>query len=278
MPLNAPRKLRPVPDSPIPPGQLKIPQTDDIMRTVASALAENRLLCAFQPVVTAARPDVISFYECLARIIDRNGDVIPAGRFVPAIEGSDLGRLIDRAVLRAALDVLATHSRVRLSINLSATGLCDRSWLEILQQADATTPGIGDFLIVEVTESAFIDMTPDVLAFLDELRQLGCSVALDDFGAGHTSIGHLTKFRFDFLKIDGSFIVGIAENADNQFLVKSMVSIARHFEMVCVAEMVDCDADIAMLRDLGVDCLQGYHVGMPVMDPPGSHRRQVAHG
>ena len=278
MPLNAERSLREVVQPNIPQDQLCGPDTSGVMRLVASALAENRLQCAFQPVVSAAKPDVVAFHECLARIIDRNGDVIPAGRFIPATEDSDIGRLIDRAVLRQALDVLRSQRRVRLSINLSAAGLGDTVWLDILRDADRETPGICDFLIIEITESAFMAMSPDVLDFLSDIRALGCSVALDDFGAGHTSIGHLTKFRFDFIKIDGSFITGLTSDADNQFLVKSMVSIARHFEMVCVAEMVDSDADIAMLQKLGVDCLQGYHVGVPVMDPPGAPRRRAATG
>lgn len=276
MTLNYERDLQSLSSPMISSDQLEFTQEPDVRRMVSSAIAENRLRCAFQPIVSAARPKVVSFYECLARIVERNGDIVPAGRFIPGVENSDIGRLVDRAVLREALSVLANNRRVRLSVNLSAKGIGDQGWLDILHQADEATPGICDFLIVEVTETALLSISPEVITFLDSMRKLGCSVALDDFGAGHTSISHLTKFRFDFLKIDGSFIAGLADNKDNQFLVRSMVSIARHFEMVCVAEMVGSDQDADILRQMGVDCLQGYHFGMPEMDPPSFQPKRSA--
>ena len=276
MPLNAERDLLPLSNTVISRDQLEFTEEPDTRRMVSAALAENRLRCAFQPIVSAARPKVVSFYECLARIVERNGDIVPAGRFIPSVETTDLGRLVDRAILREALTVLQNNRRVRLSVNLSAKGLGDQGWLDILQQVERESPGVCDFLIVEITETALLDISPGVISFLEALRKLGCSVALDDFGAGHTSISHLTKFRFDFLKIDGSFVMGISENKDNQFLVRSMVSIARHFEMVCVAEMVGSDKDADVLRSMGVDCLQGYHFGVPQMELPAFQPQRSA--
>ena len=249
-----------------------VPKTEhnpsaDILRSVASALAENRLAVAFQPVVSARNSKIPAFHECLVRIKERNGELIPAARFMPQVENSDLGRLVDRAVLRKAIEILADTQRVRLSINLSANGIGDMEWLNILQTACQDAPQCGEFLIVEITESAILNLTPEKFAFLNALRDLGCSIALDDFGAGHTSIGQLGKFRFDFLKIDGSYIQDILENEDHQFLIRSMVSIARHFEMVSVAEMVE-NADVAeLLTSMGIDCLQGYAFGKPSLTP-----------
>lgn len=276
MSLTSERRIRKVEPPIIPHAQLGAADIADTARFVAAALAENRVHCAFQPVVSSSKPNVVAFYECLARIIDRNGEIIPAGRFIPSVEDTDMGRLIDRAVLRQVIDALLSTRRVRLSVNISARGLGDTGWLDILREANQQSPGICDFLIVEVTESAFLNLTDPILEFLAEIRALGCSIAVDDFGAGHTSIGHLARFRFDFLKIDGSFVRGISRNRDNQFLVRSMVSIARHFEMVSVAEMVDSDEDIALLRHLGVDCLQGFHIGMPIMQLPDDVRHVAA--
>lgn len=257
-----------IPTAPtIPNAQLSLPEAAETLRMVSSAIAENRLRIAYQPVASAIRPEAVAFYECLVRIIDHAGEIIPAARFIADIEAQDIGRIVDRQVLRMALETLATTRRVRLSVNLSACGVGDQGWLDILKAAEAATPGICDFLIVEITESAVMSLTPRDLEFLYELRALGCSIALDDFGAGHTSIGHLGKFRFDFIKIDGSFVRDIADNKDNQFLVRSMISIARHFEMVSVAEMVSSAKDIAILRGLGIDCVQGYHIGMPDFEP-----------
>lgn len=237
------------------------------LKTVASALAEGRLTCAFQPVVTTRNTDMPAFYECLVRIRDRSGRLLPAAEFMPAIEHDDIARLVDRAILRKALRILSTTQRVRLSVNLSANGVGDQGWLSILESFATAAPGSTEFLVVEITESAVLDLTPEKLAFLFRIRELGCSIALDDFGAGHTSIGHLGKFRFDFLKIDGSFMDNFACNPDNQFLVKAMVSIARHFDMVCVAERVETAEEARLLTEMGVDCLQGYAFGKPEMEP-----------
>ncbi len=241
--------------------------TQAIIRSVASALAENRLAVAFQPVVNAKNSKIPAFHECLVRIQERNGSVTPAARFMSAVENSDIGRLVDRAVLRKALDILKNNHCVRLSVNLSANGIGDMEWLNILKTACREAPQCGDFLIVEITESAVLSMTPEMFEFLNELRDLGCSIALDDFGAGHTSIGQLTKLRFDFLKIDGSFIQNIMHNEDNQFLLRSMVSIADHFDMVSVAEMVDSPEAAELLAEIGIDCLQGFHFGKPDLNP-----------
>lgn len=238
-----------------------------IVRSVSSALAENRLTIAFQPVVSARNSKIPAFHECLVRIRERNGDITPASRFMPEVEQSDIGRLVDRAVLRKAVGILMDARPVRLSINLSANGIGDQVWLKILEDACKDSPQCAEFLIVEITESALLSLTPEKFAFLNTLRDLGCSIALDDFGAGHTSIGHLSKFRFDFLKIDGSYIQGILENQDNQFLLRSMVSIARHFDMVSVAEMVEDEETAELLAKMGIDCLQGYVFGKPTLTP-----------
>lgn len=240
----------------------------DTLRLVTAALAENRLKCAFQPVVYAQRPQVPVFHECLARVTEPDGSILPAASFIAPIEGHDVGRLVDRAMLRHALAVLESSRRLRLSVNLSATGLGDVGWLDILRTASDRSPGCADFLIVEITESAIMTLSDENIRFLNMIRSFGCSIAIDDFGAGHTSIGHFNRFRFDFLKIDGSFVRGLVNDLDNQFLVRAMASIARHFDMVSIAEMVSTEAEANMLRSFGVDCLQGFHIARPYFDPP----------
>lgn len=249
-----------------------------IVRSVASALAENRIAVAFQPVVNSQNTKLQAFHECLVRIKEPNGTITPAAKFMPAIEDSDLGRMIDRTVLRQVVEVLKNNHCVRLSINLSANGIGDQEWLKILKAACQEAPQCGDFLIVEITESAMLTLDEEKFRFLNELRELGCSLALDDFGAGHTSIGQLTKLRFDFLKIDGSFTKNLANSEDNQFLLRSMVSIAEHFEMVSVAEMVDSPEAVEFLSEIGIDCLQGYLFGKPETEPNwlGDNGSQIA--
>ena len=193
----------------------------------------------------------------------QDGETVPAGLFMPEIEGTDLGRLVDRQVLRLALKTLRETPRLRLSVNISACGVGDQEWLQILKDADEETPGITDFLIVEITETSALTLDSDALAFLYEVRRLGCSVALDDFGAGHAKIQQLGKFRFDFLKVDMSLCQGAAEDSRIRQQLRSILQIVRHFDMVSVAEGVETEEDAKALTSLGFDCLQGYYCGRP---------------
>ena len=110
---------------------------------------------------------------------------------------------------------------------------------------------------------------PDETArFVDTLHQLGARVAIDDFGAGNTSFRALRRLGVDMVKIDGSFVTGIATNPDNQLFVRALVGIARGFGLTTVAEFVETEADAKLLQDEGVEQLQGYLFGRPEMTRP----------
>ncbi len=246
----------------------------DAVRTVGKALSQNRLCFAYQPIVAAKSPSTIAFYESLARIKTNDGGLISAGEFVSDLEHHDVGRLLDMAALRNAMTLISEQRNLRVSVNLSAASVGDMAWLQVLEEACARDPICGDFLIVEITESAFLDLSQNALWFLNRIRELGASVAIDDFGAGHTSLSQLGKFRFDFLKIDKSFVQDFVTNPGNRYLVRSMIEMARHFEMVSVIEGIEDPRIGQELADMGADCLQGYAYGKPtLMDAWGSAQK-----
>ena len=232
-------------------------------REVASAIAENRLRLAYQPVVNATRTGFVAFHEALLRIETRSGEVISAGQFIQAVEGSELGRLLDRRVLAMAIEALQNERRGRLSINLSACGVGDLAWLALLEEACHEDPTIAERLIVEITETAELTLDARALSFLYDLRRLGASIALDDFGAGHTSMRHLGKFRFDFLKIDAGQCQGVASDPTKAQRFRAIIRVARHFDLVTIAEGVETLADAETLAREGADCLQGFYFGKP---------------
>jgi EAL domain-containing protein (putative c-di-GMP-specific phosphodiesterase class I) len=236
-------------------------------QAVMRALEADRVAIAYQPVVSAEHPERIVFRECLARVKDDAGKWMPAGLFLPKIERLDLVRTLDRRVLRLALDTLRDHPTERLSVNVSPRTMSDRAWLRELHEAAADRPDAADRLIVELTESAAVVDAERTAAFLDELRRLGVAIALDDFGAGYSSFRHIREFRPDWVKIDGSFVRGLAENPDNRLFVDTMVGIAKNFDMATVAEFVETEAESNVLRELGVDALQGYRYGRPQIEP-----------
>ena len=129
-------------------------------------------------------------------------------------------------------------------------------------------PSIGERLILEITERSAMLVPELVSNFMADLREKGIAFAIDDFGAGQTSLRYFRQFQFDILKLDGMFVRNIAQDPDNQVLSRAIVALAQQFDMFTVAEHVETAEDARYLRQIGVDCLQGYHYGAPTLTPP----------
>ena len=238
-----------------------------VLDTVRTAVATRAAALAYQPVVQARAPHRPAFYEGLIRLSDPAGRILPARDFIDLVEGTDLGAEIDALALQLGLDALRAHPGLRLAVNMSTHSIGADPWAEVLRRGLDADPTVAERLILEITESSAMGQPEAVMAFIRSLHARGLSFALDDFGAGATSFRYLRDFRFDIVKIDGQFIGGLAYNADHQVLVKALVSIATHFEMLTVAEKVETAADAAACTAFGIGCLQGYHFGAPLLRP-----------
>jgi EAL domain-containing protein (putative c-di-GMP-specific phosphodiesterase class I) len=234
---------------------------------VRDALDRQQVMLAYQPIVQAERPDQPAFYEGLIRIMDCSGRIIPAREFIDVVETDEIGRKIDCLSLKIGLEALKSEPSLRMAINLSARSIGYKRWMRILKRGLKQDPNIAERLILEITERSAMVMPDIVQVFMTELQNMGVAFALDDFGAGYTAFRYLKDFYFDILKIDGQFTQGIHANPDNQVLVKALISIAQHFDMFTVAEMVECEHDAKFLADVGIDCMQGYYFGMPTLRP-----------
>ena len=239
----------------------------DVIAAVRAAVAARRAALAFQPVVQAGAPHRIAFHEGLIRLSDLNGRLMPAAAFIEQVEGQALGREIDALALDLGLAALRDHPGLRLSVNMSVHSIGDPRWSETLRRGLAADPTVGERLILEITETSAMGRPERVAAFMHAVQGCGVAFALDDFGAGATSFRYLREFRFDIVKIDGQFIGGLAYDRDNQVLLGAMVDIARHFDMLTVAEKVETAADAAACAESGIGCLQGYHFGAPQLCP-----------
>lgn len=242
----------------------------DTFRMVQDALRSRSVALAFQPVHSARGRGAIAFYEGLIRVIDPTGRPIPARDFLGAVETHETGRIIDCLALELGLQALQANPGLRLSVNMSARSIGYPRWMRTLDAGTARHPTVAERLILEITESSAMLIPDIVTVFMEELQMRGVSFALDDFGAGFTAFRYLRDFFFDILKIDGQFIRGIADTPDNQVLTRALISIARHFEMFTVAESVESATDAAWLVSAGIDCMQGYHFGAPVLRPAWS--------
>ncbi len=125
---------------------------------------------------------------------------------------------------------------------------------------------LGDRLIFEIGETSAMMLHENVIRFMAEMQPKGVGFALDGFGAGLTAFRHLKSFFFDLVKIDKSFVRRIDTDPDNQVLAEALITVAHQFEMFAVADGVESPAEAAFLTELGVDCLQGYHFGVPSPD------------
>jgi EAL domain-containing protein (putative c-di-GMP-specific phosphodiesterase class I) len=235
---------------------------------VGEALAQGRLGFHFQPVVRADRPSFVAFHEMLVRMRLPSGEVVPAGAFMPVVERMSLGREIDRLALSRALALLEAQPGTRVSVNMSPLTMGDEGWLALFEEAAATRRDVLARLILEVTETEAIRDVGLTRDFMDHVRAAGVAFALDDFGAGATGFRHFRDLRFDMVKIDGAFVEGVATAPDAQVLVECLMAVARHFDMLTVAERVERPADAAWLARLGIDCLQGYLYARPMAELP----------
>jgi diguanylate cyclase (GGDEF)-like protein len=234
---------------------------------VKEALRDHRLQFAFQPVVRAGDKEAV-FHECLLRMRDENGDIIPAGVFIPIIEQLGLVRLIDRYVLDLAVQALTDNPTLNLAINISGLTSSDQSWLRTLSALIKNKPDVARRLIIELTETSALTDIEESARFLAAIRELGCRVAVDDFGAGFTSFRHLKTLTLDIVKIDGSFVRNLADNVDNQLFIRNLLGLAEAYGMETVAECVETQEDARFLIGEGVKYLQGYYFGRPSLETP----------
>jgi diguanylate cyclase (GGDEF)-like protein len=232
---------------------------------VKEALRQGRLQFAYQPVVDAGA-HTTEFYECLLRMRGRDGEIVPAGVFVPVIERLGLTREMDRKVLELAVSELRTHPNVRLALNISGFTAVDHGWVRDLVSQVGHDPDVARRLTVEITETAAIQDIEESARFVATVRDLGCRVALDDFGAGFTSFRHLKQLTVDIVKIDGTFVRDIAKSEDNRVFVRTIVDLAHNFGLDTVAECVETAEDAEILAEEHVDCLQGWYFARPSLD------------
>jgi EAL domain-containing protein (putative c-di-GMP-specific phosphodiesterase class I) len=171
--------------------------------------------------------------------------------------------LIDHRVLELSVGLLRQQPELKLSFNVSGLTAGDHDWLVALDRLIAGDRALASRLIVEITETAAIQDINESVAFVDTVKELGCRVAIDDFGAGYTSFHNLKHLGADMVKIDGTFIKNLATDPADKVFVEALVHLSRSFKMETVAEWVGDQASVDILTGIGVDFLQGFHFGQP---------------
>ena len=233
---------------------------DDII----ASLNENRMVLALQPIVSVNTGEP-EFYECLVRMIGVDGELISAAEIVPLAERLGLMGYLDHRVLEMAVEFLADDPRLNLSLNVSGQTTSDHDWLIALHSLTQGRQDIRNRMIIEITETSAIRDLDETVNFVDTLHDLGCRVAIDDFGAGYTSFQNLRFFGVDMVKIDGSFMRNITSDPENLMFVETLIDLAKKFGLDTVVEWVGDEDTAKLMRAAGVDFLQGSLYGMPAI-------------
>lgn len=234
---------------------------------IEHALQHDRFVLYAQPIVPISAGHASGLHcEILLRMHDEQGALVLPGLFIPAAERYHLASRIDRWVVTHTLQwVLVNQDRIELcAINLSGQSLGDTAFMAFVLQSLETSGVNCDKLCFEVTETAAISNMQTANRFIATLRALGCKLSLDDFGSGLSSFAYLRDLPFDVLKIDGQFVKDIAHDPVSLAMVKSIHDIGCLMGKQTVAEFVENQAILDLLREIGVHYAQGYAVGYPV--------------
>ena len=208
---------------------------------IVAALNERRIFLAFETVVTAINR-APAFYECLMRVRRADGSLLGANDVVPVAERLGLVRLLDHRVLELVVEEMVAAPSLQASVNVSPGSTTDPDWWAGLDSLLRANAGVAERLIVEITESAVIHDIDETRGFVARVKDLGCRIAIDDFGAGYTSFRNLRKLGVDIVKIDGAFVQNIIRSEDDRAFVRTLIDLAKRLKLATVAEWVQDEA------------------------------------
>jgi EAL domain-containing protein (putative c-di-GMP-specific phosphodiesterase class I)/GGDEF domain-containing protein len=228
---------------------------------VAEALGTDRFTLFAQPILEL-QTNRITRHELLLRVLEEGGPCSPV-QVLDTAERLDAIFGIDLWVVERAMQLAGQHAELCLQVNLSGRSVGDprlTTEVERMIERHGVNP---DQITFEITETALIGNLSEARRFTDRVRDLGCQLALDDFGSGYASFRYLRLFPIDLVKIDGEYIVDLARNPQDQVLVRALVQVCQAYGIHTVAEFVEDEQTLQMLREFGVDFAQGYLIGHP---------------
>jgi EAL domain-containing protein (putative c-di-GMP-specific phosphodiesterase class I) len=226
------------------------------------------LFLVMQPIMSMNDPFGSLNFEVLLRLRAADGTITPAGQLIAAAEDSGSIAAIDRWVLKSVLEWIAVNRHALdntrfVCVNLSGGSLNDEQFIEDIFELLGRYRAVAHYLCLEITESVALHDLENTQRFVARAHDLGAKIALDDFGAGHTSFKYLKELSVDALKIDGAFVRTMCEHPADTAIVEAIVSLAHNLGMRSIAEWVEDVDTLRALKEVGVDYVQGFAIAKP---------------
>ena len=231
-------------------------------KKIKLALKENRITVFVQPILSANELRVEK-YECLVRMIDEDDNIISPFHFLEIAKQSKLYHQITRQVIDVSFAAFSKIDDVQFSINLTVDDLLHRETMEFLIKK-ITESSLASRLVLEIVESEGIETFVEISDAIHQFKKLGCKIAIDDFGTGYSNFSYLMQLNIDVIKIDGSLIKTIDTDKRSQIISTTIIDFSRQLELSTVAEFVHNESVLDYVRSIGIDYVQGYHLGEPV--------------
>ncbi|MBI5344161.1 MAG: bifunctional diguanylate cyclase/phosphodiesterase, partial [Deltaproteobacteria bacterium] len=233
---------------------------------ILDALKDDKFEPWYQPI-KSLKMDKVMHYEVLARMKGADGGIILPGPFIDIAERFGLVGQISKVVIEKAMRFLKRLNMRGQSpafcMNVSGKQLGDSEFLWFLQSKIDEVGLDPGRVIFEITETSSIGEIDKAVRFLKSLKNKGCHIALDDFGIGFTSFMYLKELDVDYIKIAGPFIKNLDKNLNDRLFVKAIVDVAKGMNIQTIAEFVEREETVSLLRDIGIDYAQGYFIGKP---------------
>jgi EAL domain-containing protein (putative c-di-GMP-specific phosphodiesterase class I) len=246
-----------------------VQQRSITQRMIALAIDEDRVIVHYQPILDLADLRIVGF-EALARISDVDGAILPPSSFINVAEECGLIVPIGARVLEIACgEALQWQGNVSacpmtVAVNLSARQFEPGDLAAVVRHQLERTGLAPNDLHLELTETAIMDLRPDLLGQLAEIRELGVQIGLDDFGTGYASLTHLRRLPLSFVKIDRSFVEGIGTEESDERIVSAVIDLAAKLGLRSVAEGVETIDQLERLQEFGCNQAQGYLFTQPI--------------
>ncbi len=228
--------------------------------TVRKALANQRIICYYQPVVNLVTGN-IDKYETLVRMIDEQDNLVPPMEFLPIAKKTKLYPQITREVVYQACTLFANRSE-QFSINLSDSDIRDPHTVQEIINTIIQTE-TASRVVFEILESEGIENYDEVVRFITQVKTLGAKIAIDDFGTGYSNFENILKLGVDYIKIDGSLIRGISDNERHRIIIDTIIDFAKKIGAKTIAEFVSDETIYSAVKEHGIDFSQGYYTGKP---------------